>query len=170
MEEHYSDEMLREIGLLFMTAAGVETALNFQLAKLSCFPGDLHALALMPVWGMETKVKLEKISTLSALIFKERAQPVARICDKLRRSFRRRNELTHYLNSPTGKTDTILLTTYRPNARGEMDAEKVWTRKQVRELTIVLLGRSNQLVECLTQIGLRPVPKWVGLTLEPNRL
>lgn len=166
IEEHYSDQMLREIGSLFLTAASAECVLSLHVMRLMNYPEPISANSGVPVWGMDTKVKLEKIAALTVLIFgDERAAPTIKVCHKIRRAFNRRNELAHYSNGQGPRPDTIELRTLRVNANGELQREKIVGVEQVREFALVLHGRVRQLDIILTGLTGMKLSDHFGLDL-----
>src|SRR5512139_1405918 len=109
VEDHVSDEFLREVGLLLVTAAAAENALSLHLARLISHPRPVEPAAALAVWSMDTKVKLEKIAAVAHLrVNREIQTKIALLCRKIRRVFTRRNELAHFLGRPTKEPGELL--------------------------------------------------------------
>lgn len=154
-ETQYSDELLKAIGLLFVVSASTETALSFHLWRLAHHPTSSNPPAMIALQGMDTKVKLEKISLLSVLLLKRQSPEIIKICDKIRDKFQRRNEIAHYSNTPGRDPDHIKIGQIRMKRTGELESDKIYSAKQIKGFAAAMLHRSRQLDAALNDAGVR---------------
>ncbi len=159
----YTEDIVRAVGLLFLTSSLVESGLSLVLWRLASHPQDFHGNMLLPLWGMETRVKLEKIKALSqSCIEPEHASQAIKLCDKLRRVFTRRNEIAHYLNSPVAgevPSGRLSLSTLRLRNDGTMEPVKTYAPAQIRCFALTMKTRLNELEGVLTDGGVRQLPE-----------
>ena len=136
-----------------------------QLWRLSHHPNKPNVRSIMPLWGMETKVKLEKIAIAARFaVAGDSLKTVIRICGKLRGLYSRRNEFAHYVSATPDRRPThIRLRTLRMKADGSMEKEKTYSVKHIIEYARLIHARTRQLDEVLNEAGVRKIPKSIEL-------
>lgn len=160
-EDSFSNEIKSAVGTLFLAASSGENALSMQLARLIAHPSQPCPTAYLSVWGMEISIKIIQIQTTGRIKLQpEHAESVFRLCKKIRNSYTRRNEIAHYCNAPSQRTDTIVLKTLKLKGDGTFQADKSYSVEQILDCARVLFFRVRQLDEMLTNAGIRAIEKY----------
>ena len=150
LEDHYSDDLQRAVGLLFIVASNVEAALGMQVARCIAHPNKPAAQSLLSCAGIELKTKLRQIEMATQLLFPERLPEVRKIISSIRRQFDHRNNIAH--NSNVGPGDAITITPLKLGNKG-LEKSKTFRPNQITNFARVMHARTRQLDETLTSIG-----------------
>jgi hypothetical protein len=157
-EEKFSKELIHAIGLFIMAAASSEHALAIHMARLIAHPGKVDPITVLAVAGTETSVRLQQIQVLARFRLKsEAASEVIGLCDKIRESFQRRNDIAHSAHAAGSKLDEVILKNVKLKANGTLVADKPFTTKQIQEFTQTLVTRLRELGQLLTDAGVTPL-------------
>ena len=151
IEKIYDRSIREAIGTLFLTSAIAETALTICLLRLL---GHLHSQnphIMLPLQGMQIRVKLQTINAAAAMIIPEDKGNIQMLCDKIEKAFKRRNLFAHGMTKrkPTGAKIAI----YQPKftETGDFPQPEVLTPEQIRQYAREIYERTIALEECLNE-------------------
>ncbi len=168
IEDAYSADLLKAIGIFFATAADVKNALATQLVRLTAHPTKPDMYSIFPFVGMDTKVKLKIIKDLCYFKFPDESEKIYKLCDKIRRSYDHRNALAHMSHAPESK-DKLGLYTLKLQGDGLMQQPKKVTTKDIRNHAATMLKRGLALEQLLVSSGLMPQEELRELLASPTK-
>ena len=155
MEEIYDSNIREAIGTLFLTSAISEITLTICLLRLL---GHLHSQnphIMLPLQGMQIRVKLQTITAAAAMIIPEEKDNIQKLCDKIEKAFKKRNLFAHGMTKrkPTG--DKIAIYQPKFTETGDFPPPDVLTSDQIRQYARRIHERTLALEAHLTTSGVQ---------------
>lgn len=156
LETRYSDELMKAVGLLFITASNIEAALGLQVARCLCHPHTINQATATSCAGIELKTKLRQIEISTQILFPQHLDGVKKITSSIRRQFDHRNAIAHNCNFGSG--DDLRVIPLKMSNKGAV-REKTFVANQITNIARMMHARTRQLDECLIAIGFAKLPK-----------
>lgn len=156
LENHYSDNLQKAVGLLFITASNTEAVLGMQVARCLCHPHTLTPQSALSCAGIELKTKLRQIEIATQVAFPNEVSAIKKITSSIRRMFDHRNAIAH--NANEGPNDTLNVTPLKLGSKG-IEKTKPLNAAQITNFARVMHARTRQLDDSLTSIGFVKLPK-----------
>jgi hypothetical protein len=156
LETHYSEAMQKAVGLLFITAANVESALGMLVGRCACHPHIVTPQALVAFAGMDLKLKLQTIENCMRLIAPQFRGETEKVSASIRRQFDHRNTIAHNSNfNVAGATRVMPLKMLNKGMR----RPSMFTDQQITKYARIMFHRTRQLDELLTRAGVVKLSK-----------
>lgn len=158
-EHIFDDNVLNAVGLLFLTAAQVETVLSFQLGRLIAHPETRDSATVIAIQGAGITVLLQQIKTLAKFRAPQQYDEIKKCCGRIRKAFEPRNHIAHYMSIEPRQKDSIQLIPLKMKENGDFIDEKPYTAQQIKGFAHRLYNLMRELDSLLTNAGITPLPK-----------
>ena len=155
IETKYDADILSAVAALTLTAAAIEHHLTMALFRLLTHRHAQNPHAMMPLEGMEVRVKLQLLKAASAIMVPERREEIAKLVKKLDDAFGTRNLFAHGMVSGKKSGDRIMLYRIKTLEDGSVPQPVCWTADQIRQAAWKIETLSASIHEQLDAAGVR---------------
>lgn len=155
MEQIYDSSIREAVGTLFLTSAVAENALTLSLLRLLAHLHTQNPLTMLPLQGMEIRVKLQIINAAAAMIIPEEREAVKKLCRHIENAFKKRNLFAHGMTSRKAEGDRIAVFYVKYTKTGQFQQPEVLKPNQIRQYARKIYERTLALEDHLTTAGVQ---------------
>jgi len=150
-EANYSDDILKAVGVLILTAALAEHSVTLQILKLLGHSEEDEAVVWIPLQGMGIRTKIRIVKVCAALGLQDHKQAIDKCCDALEGAFGKRHLFAHGMPSARAQNNRIAVYSGKFSVTGDYPQPESVTAEEIRGYAMKIHECMLNLDEALTE-------------------